>query len=147
MLQALATVWTRMNWNRIRHNISTIFIIWVRVEPSSQGTATGNQSGGIRLADPLYMWLAWPILILTGRLTPCNPSANTSRMPEGERFPDTNNLPAFQYLNIEQMPKQLLAGNFAQRALNHLFEIWRCLSDGRSLPYTGRMLSGDIQGL
>lgn len=29
-----------------------------------------------------------------------------------------NNLPAFQYLNIEQMPNNLLAGNFAQRALN-----------------------------
>ena len=29
-----------------------------------------------------------------------------------------NNLPAFQYLNVEQMPSQLLAGNFAQRALN-----------------------------
>ena len=29
-----------------------------------------------------------------------------------------NNLPAFQYLNIEQMPNELLAGNFAQRALN-----------------------------
>lgn len=29
-----------------------------------------------------------------------------------------NNLPAFQYLNVEQMPTELLAGNFAQRALN-----------------------------
>ena len=29
-----------------------------------------------------------------------------------------NNLPAFQYLNVEQMPNELLAGNFAQRALN-----------------------------
>ena len=29
-----------------------------------------------------------------------------------------NNLPAFQYLNIDQMPNDLLAGNFAQRALN-----------------------------
>ena len=29
-----------------------------------------------------------------------------------------NNLPAFQYLNVEQMPAELLAGNFAQRALN-----------------------------
>lgn len=29
-----------------------------------------------------------------------------------------NNLPAFQYLNVEQMPNQLLAGNIAQRALN-----------------------------
>lgn len=29
-----------------------------------------------------------------------------------------NNLPAFQYLNIEQMPNELLAGNFAQRSLN-----------------------------
>lgn len=29
-----------------------------------------------------------------------------------------NNLPAFQYLNVEHMPDSLLAGNFAQRALN-----------------------------
>ena len=29
-----------------------------------------------------------------------------------------NNLPAFQYLNVEQMPANLLAGNFAQRSLN-----------------------------
>lgn len=29
-----------------------------------------------------------------------------------------NNLPAFQYLNVEKMPDHLLAGNFAQRALN-----------------------------
>ena len=29
-----------------------------------------------------------------------------------------NNLPAFQYLNTEQMPQHLLAGNLAQRALN-----------------------------
>ncbi len=29
-----------------------------------------------------------------------------------------NNLPAFQYLNVEKMPNHLLAGNFAQRALN-----------------------------
>lgn len=29
-----------------------------------------------------------------------------------------NNLPAFQYLNVEQMPVHLLAGNLAQRALN-----------------------------
>ena len=29
-----------------------------------------------------------------------------------------NNLPAFQYLNTEQMPNHLLAGNLAQRALN-----------------------------
>lgn len=34
------------------------------------------------------------------------------------RFPGKNNLPAFQYLNVEQMPLELLAGNFAQRALN-----------------------------
>lgn len=37
---------------------------------------------------------------------------------ENREFLIKNNLPAFQYLNIEQMPQELLAGNFAQRALN-----------------------------
>lgn len=32
-----------------------------------------------------------------------------------------NNLPAIQYLNVEQMPDTLLAGNLAQRALNLFF--------------------------
>lgn len=38
--------------------------------------------------------------------------------PEQRDFLVKNNLPAFQYLNVEQMPLELLAGNFAQRALN-----------------------------
>ena len=38
--------------------------------------------------------------------------------PEQRDFLVKNNLPAFQFLNIEQMPVELLAGNFAQRALN-----------------------------
>lgn len=33
-------------------------------------------------------------------------------------FLSRNNLPAIQYLNVEQMPDTLLAGNLAQRALN-----------------------------
>ena len=37
---------------------------------------------------------------------------------DNREFLIRNNLPAFQYLNIEQMPNNLLAGNFAQRALN-----------------------------
>ena len=37
---------------------------------------------------------------------------------DNREFLIRNNLPAFQYLNIEQMPANLLAGNFAQRALN-----------------------------
>ena len=37
---------------------------------------------------------------------------------ESRDFLVKNNLPAFQYLNVEQMPTYLLAGNFAQRALN-----------------------------
>jgi hypothetical protein len=37
---------------------------------------------------------------------------------DNREFLIRNNLPAFQYLNIEQMPADLLAGNFAQRALN-----------------------------
>ena len=37
---------------------------------------------------------------------------------ENREFLIKNNLPAFQYLNVEQMPQELLAGNFAQRALN-----------------------------
>lgn len=40
------------------------------------------------------------------------------RKGEVSDFLIRNNLPAFQYLNIEQMPNNLLAGNFAQRALN-----------------------------
>ena len=40
------------------------------------------------------------------------------RKGEVSEFLIRNNLPAFQYLNIEQMPNNLLAGNFAQRALN-----------------------------
>ncbi len=38
--------------------------------------------------------------------------------PTARDFLIKNNLPAFQYLNVEQMPDTLLAGNFAQRALN-----------------------------
>jgi len=38
--------------------------------------------------------------------------------PEQRDFLVKNNLPAFQYLNVEQMPVELLAGNLAQRALN-----------------------------
>ncbi len=37
---------------------------------------------------------------------------------EKRKFLIQNNLPAFQYLNVEQMPDSLLAGNLAQRALN-----------------------------
>ena len=37
---------------------------------------------------------------------------------DSKEFLMKNNLPAFQYLNVEQMPADLLAGNFAQRALN-----------------------------
>jgi len=37
---------------------------------------------------------------------------------DSREFLMKNNLPAFQYLNVEQMPADLLAGNFAQRALN-----------------------------
>lgn len=46
--------------------------------------------------------------------------AISEHIQEGEQrdFLIKNNLPAFQYLNVEQMPNQLLAGNFAQRALN-----------------------------
>ena len=40
------------------------------------------------------------------------------RKGEVSEFLIRNNLPAFQYLNVEQMPLELLAGNFAQRALN-----------------------------
>ena len=38
--------------------------------------------------------------------------------PKMRDFLIRNNLPAIQYLNVEQMPDTLLAGNLAQRALN-----------------------------
>ena len=38
--------------------------------------------------------------------------------PKMRNFLIKNNLPAIQYLNVEQMPDSLLAGNLAQRALN-----------------------------
>lgn len=42
--------------------------------------------------------------------------------PSMRDFLIKNNLPAIQYLNIEQMPDSLLAGNLAQRALNLFLE-------------------------
>lgn len=45
------------------------------------------------------------------------------KKPSVRDFLIKNNLPAIHYLNVEQMPDSLLAGNLAQRALN-LFEAY-----------------------
>lgn len=58
--------------------------------------------------NPYPYWQAQSLQSLSEHLQ----KANT------RNFLIKNNLPAIQYLNIEQMPDTLLAGNFAQRALN-----------------------------
>ncbi len=68
----------------------------------------GNQSGGIRLcsfasicmasghAHPYPYWQANALQSISEHI----------QDPEQRRFPGKNNLPAFQYLNVEQMPNE-----------------------------------------
>lgn len=52
------------------------------------------------------------------------------------KFLIQNNLPAFKYLNVEQMPDDLLAGNLAQRALNlfaHYGDVYQTAGAYRTL--------------